>query len=163
MPDHGFRPMTSLHHHPSSSGDHLDRSRSVVSRGSLLELLVSPEINRVQIGDLARTYYRRVDADDIEGMMLLFEPGAIYDRPGSGSIVGRSAIEAFYRSQPPMRSRRHNLASLITEGPEVAVHGTADRMTLDGQHSTIGFADFFTVSGSGLFSSRRTFFFVPFA
>ncbi|MEU8111268.1 nuclear transport factor 2 family protein [Micromonospora sp. NPDC048947] len=120
-------------------------------------------MNRIHLDDVVRTYYRRVDADDIDGMMLLFEPDSIYDRPGQKSIVGRSAISAFYRSQPPIRSRRHNLSSLIIEGPEVAVHGTADRITLDGQHSTIGFADFFTVSGSGRFSYRRTFFFVPFA
>ncbi|MEU8332248.1 nuclear transport factor 2 family protein [Micromonospora sp. NPDC048839] len=135
----------------------------MVSRESLPETLVSQMINRVHLDDVVRTYYHRVDADDIEGMMLLFEADSIYDRPGRESIVGRSAIEAFYRSQPPIRRRRHNLSSLIIEGPEAAVHGTADRITLDGEHSTIGFADFFTVSGSGLFSYRRTFFFVPFA
>lgn len=135
----------------------------MVSRESLPETHVSHMMDRTHLDDVVRTYYHRVDADDIEGMMLLFEADSIYDRPGQESIVGRSAIEAFYRSQPPIRSRRHNLSSLIVEGSEVAVHGSADRITLGGQHSTIGFADFFTVSRSGLFSYRRTFFFVPFA
>ena len=120
-------------------------------------------MSRVRREGVVREYYTRVDADDIEGMMRLFEPDAIYYRPGCEPIVGRAALESFYRSQPPIRSRRHNVAILINEGPEVAVHGTADRLALDGQHSTIGFADFFTVSGAGLFSSRRTFFFIPFA
>ncbi|MDG4809348.1 nuclear transport factor 2 family protein [Micromonospora sp. WMMD1120] len=144
-------------------GDHHGRSRSVVSREFIPETLVAQTMNRSHLDDVVRTYYHRVDADDIDGMMLLFEPDSIYDRPGQESIVGRSAIAEFYRSQPAIRSRRHSITSLIVEGFEVAVHGTADRTTLDGQHSTIGFADFFTVSGTGRFAYRRTFFFVPFA
>lgn len=123
---------------------------------------MSQKTSRIRIEDVVRDYYARVDADDIGGMIQLFEPDAIYDRPGCEPLLGRAALEEFYRSQPPIRSRRHALASLIIDGAEAAVHGSADRITLDGRHSTIGFADFFTISESGLFSSRRTFFFVPF-
>jgi steroid delta-isomerase len=124
---------------------------------------VAQKTSRIDIEDLVHEYYARVDADDIDGMIRLFEPEAVYYRPGSEPLVGRAALESFYHSQPPIQSRRHILAGLINDGSEVAVHGTAHRIALDGQHSTIGFADFFNVSESGLFSRRRTFFFLPFA
>ncbi|MEU0156106.1 nuclear transport factor 2 family protein [Micromonospora fulviviridis] len=112
---------------------------------------------------LVVAYYRMVDTDDIDGFVALFEPDLRYDRPGAGQIVGRAALERFYRAQEPVASRVHVLSACLREGRHLAAHGVAERVSLDGQQTTIGFADFFTVSDAGLFAYRRTFFHVPFA
>jgi ketosteroid isomerase-like protein len=112
---------------------------------------------------MVAAYYRMVDADDIDGLVALFAPDLRYDRPGSGQIVGRSALARFYRAQEPVASRTHIISECVREGRHLAVHGKAERTSLDGRQSTIHFADFFTVSDAGLFAYRRTFFYVPFA
>jgi steroid Delta-isomerase len=122
-----------------------------------------PRQASVSAQELVALYYRLVDADDIAGLVALFEPEAKYDRPGAGQIVGRAALERFYRSQEPIASRAHTISTIVCEGRHVAAHGQAVRVLLDSSTATIAFADFFTLSSAGLFAYRKTFFFVPFS
>lgn len=112
---------------------------------------------------LVDAYYRMVDADDIDGLVALFESDVRYDRPGCQQIVGRVALERFYRAQDPVASRKHFISTCIREGQDVAVHGWAERIALDGRSNTVHFADFFVLSDAGRFAYRRTFFYVPLA
>lgn len=111
--------------------------------------------------DVIISCYARVDAGDVEGLVALFAPDVVYDRPGGPTLTGRAAVREFYLAQPPMRSRRHVLTTVLRERDGVAVHGRADRVHPDGTEDTVHFADFFTLSGAGLITYRRTFFFIP--
>lgn len=110
---------------------------------------------------VVREYYRLVDADDIEGLLALFEPTAAYDRPGYEQLSGHDQIETFYRSQRVIESGRHTINNLVADGPEVAVQGTFEGRLRDGREVSLQFADFFSLTANGRFATRRTFFFTP--
>jgi len=48
--------------------------------------------------DLARLFIERGNADDLEGMVVLFEPDAVVSAPGGGSVCGHEAIRRKYRA-----------------------------------------------------------------
>lgn len=110
---------------------------------------------------LVQRYYRLVDERDISGLVSLFEPTAEYYRPGYEKLSGHADLENFYRAERVIESGRHTLSKIISEGREVAVHGTFDGVLRNGDKVAIRFADFFTTTSSGTFSLRETFFYTP--
>jgi steroid delta-isomerase len=106
-------------------------------------------------------YYHRVDAGDVPGLLALFAPDAVYRRPGYPPLVGRDALERFYREQRVIRAGCHSLAATVVQGDSVAVHGVFEGALLDGRAVKLRFADFFEFTGAGVIGVRDTFFFVP--
>jgi ketosteroid isomerase-like protein len=106
-------------------------------------------------------YYELVDADDVEGLITLFDAKAVYNRPGYAPLVGTAELERFYREERIIEKGRHTLSSAVIGDGEAAVHGTFEGVLKDGRQVTLRFADFFTFSGEGVFQSRDTFFFAP--
>lgn len=107
-----------------------------------------------------KRYYQRVDADDVPGLLELFAADAVYRRPGYEPIIGRAALDDFYRNQRVIKSGRHTVATLIRSGDEVAVQGTFSGMLNDGSTTELEFADFYRLS-DGVFAERTTYFYVP--
>ncbi|MGW2090190.1 nuclear transport factor 2 family protein [Streptomyces sp. NPDC001880] len=108
-----------------------------------------------------RHYYELVDKGDVPGLVELFDPAAVYRRPGYDPLVGREALERFYREQRAIKEGRHALAATLVGEDGVAVHGTFDGTLHDGLEVSLRFADFFTFSADGTFRTRDTFFFAP--
>jgi ketosteroid isomerase-like protein len=108
-----------------------------------------------------RAYYRCVDADDVDGLLELFAPDAVYRRPGYESMRGRDALEAFYRNERVIEKGRHTVVTVTQELPRIAVAGRFSGRLRDGREVSLEFADFFTLDGDGRFSSRETYFYAP--
>ena len=58
-----------------------------------------------QPNDLARFFVARANADDLEGIVALFEPDAVVAGPNGGDVVGHEAIRAKYAAVLARRPR----------------------------------------------------------
>ncbi|MGW0880577.1 nuclear transport factor 2 family protein [Streptomyces sp. NPDC002671] len=105
--------------------------------------------------------YELVDAGDVSGLVALFDPEAVYRRPGYDPLVGRKALEHFYREQRVIKDGRHTLATVLMEKDSAAVQGSFAGTLHDGSKVSLRFADFFTFTASGAFRTRDSFFFTP--
>jgi steroid Delta-isomerase len=105
-------------------------------------------------------YYACVDADDVEGVLDLFAADAVYRRPGYEPLVGRDALEDFYRHVRIISSGAHVVTHLVCGDDSVAVEGTFSGTLKDGSSSELEFADFFVLSGP-VFQARTTYFYQP--
>ncbi len=94
----------------------------------------------------ARRYYDLIDANDYEGLVQLFAPDVVYERPGQSRIEGRSALRRFYEDERPLSDGSHEIHTLLTDGETVAVRGTYTGRQ-DGEPVELGFADFHVFEG----------------
>ena len=117
--------------------------------------------DRTDLESRVREYYRRVDADDIEGLIALFSPEAIYRRPGYEPICGRQELEVFYRKDRVIARGRHSVESVICDDLLGAVQGSFEGDLRNGDSVRLRFADFFTAGSDHLFTRRDTYFFQP--
>ncbi|WP_027344926.1 nuclear transport factor 2 family protein [Hamadaea tsunoensis] len=110
---------------------------------------------------LVRRYYACVDAGDVAGLVALFEPDAVYCRPGYPRMNGHAEMAAFYSSGRKFRSGSHDFTAILDTGGHVAVHGEFHGELHDGTPMDLRFADFFELGDAGLFSRRDTYYFAP--
>jgi ketosteroid isomerase-like protein len=108
-----------------------------------------------------RHYYELVDAGDVDGLLDLFAPDAVYHRPGYAPLVGRAELERFYSTDRIIAEGTHALHTVVAAGDKVAAHGEFTGTLKDGNRVTLRFADFFAVRQDGRFARRDTFFFSP--
>lgn len=106
--------------------------------------------------DVVRTYYERVDAEDVDGLVALFAPDAVYERPGQDRLEGREELDRFYREGRPLSEGSHELHALVHDESGVATRGTFNGRQ-DGERVSLGFADFFTFDEDGLIETRHTY------
>ncbi|WP_312720806.1 nuclear transport factor 2 family protein [Mobilicoccus sp.] len=113
--------------------------------------------------DAARveTYYRLVDAHDVDGLVDLFAADAVYRRPGYDPLEGHEALRAFYTAERVIESGTHTLDHRVVGEDSVAVHGRFEGRLRDGSSASLRFADFYTFAPDGRFATRDTFFFAP--
>lgn len=115
--------------------------------------------NTAGAATVVRRYYTLVDAHDVDGLLDLFAPDAVYHRPGYEPLVGREELERFYSTDRVIASGEHTVRTLVTDGDQVAAHGEFAGTLKDGSPVSLRFADFFTVGADGRFARRDTFFF----
>ena len=106
-------------------------------------------------------YYELVDADDVRGLLDLFAPDAVYERPGYPAMKGRAELEAFYSGERVIDSGTHTLRETVAGERTVAVHGDFAGRLKDGTEVAVRFADFFALDPDGRFRRRDTYFFSP--
>jgi ketosteroid isomerase-like protein len=106
-----------------------------------------------------RRYYQLVDANDVQSLLDLFTPDAVYHRPGYEPLVGRGDLERFYSADRVIATGEHSLTTLVAAGDRVAAHGEFSGTLKDGSQVSLRFADFFTARADGRFTRRDTFFF----
>lgn len=111
--------------------------------------------------DRVTTYYRLVDENDVDGLVDLFAPGAVYRRPGYEPLEGHAALRAFYEGDRVIESGVHTLEEMVVGAEAVAVHGRFEGRLKDGSEASLRFADFYTFASDGRFATRDTFFFAP--
>jgi ketosteroid isomerase-like protein len=113
------------------------------------------------VAEHVRRYYECVDAGQVDQLLDLFRPNAVYNRPGYPPMEGRAAMEAFYRGERVISAGAHTLDRLTVDETGAAVHGQFTGVLKDGREVSLRFADFFVVGEDGLFARRDTFFFAP--
>jgi ketosteroid isomerase-like protein len=106
-------------------------------------------------------YYELVDDGDIPGLLDLFAPDAVYERPGYPPMTGRAELDAFYSGERVIDSGKHTLREIVAGSDVVAVHGDFTGRLKDGTEVTVRFADFFAFGTDGRFRRRDTYFFSP--
>ena len=132
--------------------------------GAMSQLTNAPGTEETEPTDpvhTVRTYYRLVDSGDVPGLVRLFAPDAEYHRPGYDKLTGRAELERFYREDRVIADGTHRLVKIVSQGRDVAVHGTFEGVLHDGTKTSVRFADFFSVNTAGTFSLRETFFYAP--
>ncbi len=102
----------------------------------------------------ASRYYELVDRGDLEGVLALFSPDAVYDRPGHGRIQGADALRHFFLHERKLVSSRHDIRRFITDGDWVVAEGVAEARTEDGDEVKVAFVDVFRIEGD-LIVERR--------
>ncbi|TDP90631.1 nuclear transport factor 2 family protein [Labedaea rhizosphaerae] len=110
-----------------------------------------PAAGRAAAGlDQVRLSYHLLQVGDADGYASLFEGNAVLRAPGTGSIVGRAAIER----------------AATAGGVQIPHHlfATDRHVTVTGRHlarpgTDIGFAEIFTISEQGLLVTKTTYFY----
>ncbi|MFG3497208.1 nuclear transport factor 2 family protein [Streptomyces sp. NPDC047928] len=108
-----------------------------------------------------REYYRRVDADDVPGLIALFAEDAVYRRPGYPPMRGHEGLSAFYNGERVIARGAHTVTSAVAESGRVAVNGVFEGVLKDGREVSLEFADFFVLDDEQRFTRRDTYFFAP--
>jgi len=106
-------------------------------------------------------YYELVDQGDVPGLVGLFEPDAVYCRPGYEPMVGHDGLTEFYRDQRVIREGRHIITDVVAASSQVAVRGEFNGVLHDGRAVSLRFSDFFEIGDGGAFRRRDTYFFAP--
>ncbi|MDU0293751.1 nuclear transport factor 2 family protein [Saccharothrix longispora] len=106
-------------------------------------------------------YYELVDDGDIPGLLDLFTPDAVYERPGYPAMTGREELDSFFSDKRVIAGGKHTLRETVAGEDVVAAHGDFTGTLRDGREVSVRFADFFTVGEDGRFSRRDTYFFSP--
>jgi len=111
--------------------------------------------------NVVRRYYELVDQGDVDGLVALFGPEAVYHRPGYPPLCGKEELLRFYSAQRVIKEGKHVLGTVVAHDDEVAVHGEFHGTLHSGEMVETRFADFFRCNPDGTFARRDTFFFVP--
>ncbi|TDT40084.1 3-isopropylmalate dehydratase small subunit [Streptomyces sp. BK208] len=110
--------------------------------------------------DRVHALYRRIDEGDFAGFAALFHEDAVYHRPGSPALVGRDAIEAYYRDERTVADGTHTLSRVLLSDGALAVDGAFSGHLTDGREQAHRFAEIFEFGPDGLFTRRDSFLFV---
>nr|WP_237283519.1 nuclear transport factor 2 family protein [Streptomyces alfalfae] len=110
--------------------------------------------------DRVHALYRRIDEGDFAGFAALFHEDAVYHRPGSPALVGRDAIEAYYRDERTVADGTHTLSRVLLCDGALAVDGAFSGHLTNGREQAHRFAEIFEFGPDGLFTRRDSFLFV---
>lgn len=111
--------------------------------------------------ELVRRHFDLIDISEMHAMAELFEPHAVYLRPGYPKFLGRNEILRFYTRLRPILEGRHALEEVLGSGAHLAVQGGFVGRRLDGSPIELRFSDFFELGSNGRFIRRETYFSAP--
>ncbi|WP_240487310.1 nuclear transport factor 2 family protein [Actinomadura flavalba] len=108
--------------------------------------------------ELARRYYARVDAQDLDGLLALFHDAVRYERQGTPAIEGLDALRTFYESERIIAEGRHRLDQVLGgEDGWIAVRGRFEGRLHSGEQVALRFTDWLHFT-DGLIDHRETLF-----
>ena len=96
--------------------------------------------------DLARSYYRNVNAKDIEGVLDLFTPNATFHLPDGREVTGRESLRGMYENVFAQGGPQPQPVRIVADE-----HGAAAELEValaDGR--VLHMASFFTLHENGL-------------
>ena len=107
--------------------------------------------------DIVAAYYPRIDAMDVDWVMALFAPGAIYRR-ADACYEGFAAIDHFFRVARKIRGR-HVIERLWSDDASrtVFVTGLFEGQGVEGDARQAGFADIWYFGEGDLVDFRQTY------
>ncbi|MFD0883714.1 YybH family protein [Streptosporangium algeriense] len=103
--------------------------------------------------DHAQLSYEYLNSGDIDAYTSLFEKDAVLYHPEL-TVHGREELERYHQRNAGLRSYSVSRIVVSDRGEHVVVIGST---TEPGTDERMGFADVFTVSSCGLFTSQRAF------
>lgn len=106
---------------------------------------------------IVRRYYECVDASDVQALLGLFAPDAVYFRQGTPTISGMDELRRFYTEGRAIRSGAHTLDAVLVGTEWVAVRGTFNGVLKNDEDVAVDFTDWFHLS-DGLIDKRQSLF-----
>ncbi len=102
-------------------------------------------------------YYRRVDQQDLDWIIELFDDAAVYRRAGT-TYEGASSIANFFRNERLIRGV-HTLRAVMPDksGSVVTAVGNFSGVGERGDPRDVDFVDLWTFQGAGRVIRRETF------
>ncbi|MEM1141972.1 MAG: nuclear transport factor 2 family protein [Pseudomonadota bacterium] len=104
---------------------------------------------------LVAEYYQRIDRGDVDWVLSLFAPEAVYDRAET-SYRGLAQITEFYQHQRGITGV-HEIDTVATHDLTTIAQGVFDGRGRDGSARKVGFADSWRFTLGGLVLHRKTF------
>ncbi|MFF5205253.1 nuclear transport factor 2 family protein [Streptosporangium sp. NPDC000396] len=105
----------------------------------------------------ARLSYEYLNSGDVDAYVSLFEEDAVLRRPEL-TVYGRDKLERYHQQQVGLH--HHSVTTVITSGSGEHVVVIGNTMGSNAGEQ-VSFADVFTVSSCGLFTSLQVFYFTP--
>ena len=106
-------------------------------------------------GGLVESYYRSIDAADIDAVVALFAEDAVYERAET-VYAGRPRIADFFRHERRI-SGRHEIELILSLDDRVVSLGRFEGQGERGDAKSIAFAEIWEFDAAGLVRRRRTF------
>lgn len=106
---------------------------------------------------IVRRYYSCVDDADVDALLALFDPDAVYERQGTPTITGMAELRRFYTQDRVIDSGEHTLDAVLVGTDWVAVRGVFNGVLKTGEDVAIEFTDWFHLSGE-LIDKRQSLF-----
>ncbi|MDT9598476.1 nuclear transport factor 2 family protein [Sphingosinicella sp. GR2756] len=104
---------------------------------------------------LIREYYRRIDAVDVDWVVDLFAPDAVYER-ADATYDGIAAISKFFREDRQIRGE-HVIDRIWTDGDSVAATGEFRGRGAAGDARNVRFADVWMFDADGRVRCRQSY------
>jgi len=105
--------------------------------------------------DLIIDYYRRIDRSDLDWVLALFSPQAVYER-ADATYAGIAAISRFFREQRRIRGE-HVIEQMWTDADSVVAMGEFRGTGEAGDARRVRFADVWRFGRNGRVVRRQTF------
>lgn len=106
--------------------------------------------------EMIRDYYRRIDRQDLEWVVALFAPEAVYER-ADARYVGKDAIEHFFRAERLIRGV-HTIATLTQdESGRIFARGQFEGHGAANDARAVGFADVWEFRSDDKVCFRQTY------
>ncbi|MEJ1968658.1 MAG: nuclear transport factor 2 family protein [Rhizomicrobium sp.] len=102
-----------------------------------------------------KAYYGWIDTQEVERVLALFRPDAMYKRAGS-IIGGADALQRFFGGERKIRGR-HMIESVWAVGNTVISKGRFQGVGAAGDARDVEFVDVWTFDDCGLVERRETF------
>ena len=100
-------------------------------------------------------YYGQIDAHDIDAILALFAPEAVYERAGK-AYEGKERISRFFREERLIRGR-HEVSEIWQVPGHVIAVGAFIGQGAAGDPRHVGFADVWTFGPADEVTKRRTY------
>jgi ketosteroid isomerase-like protein len=110
--------------------------------------------------DVIAGRFAAVDDGDVERFLRGYADNVVYERPGYPAIVGRDALERFYRLERTVEHGRHTIEGLICEDGRGVAWGSFAGVSRTGDPLAERWCDVYLFEHD-LIVFRRTHFYRP--
>lgn len=81
------------------------------------------DAEKAKIEETSKTFVANINAGNMEGVSMAYTEDAVLLPPGVAPIKGRAAIEAFFKTFPPIKNMVLNDSDMVASGDYVYTHG----------------------------------------
>jgi uncharacterized protein len=106
---------------------------------------------------LVLSYYHLVDAGKTDELLDLFSDNAVYERQGTPTINGKSALRRFYEVDRSIAAGVHDIECILAGQPWTAVRGQFRGVLKSGEAVAVAFTDWHAIT-HGKIRARQTLF-----
>ncbi len=129
----------------------LQIAEDAMTTGGSLSRQAGGEARQALIAD----YYPHIDRMDVDWVLALFSPDAVYER-ADATYTGIAAISRFFREERRIRGE-HVIERMWTDADSVVAVGEFRGTGAAGDARRVRFADVWRFGGDGRVTRRQTF------